>query len=94
MGAPVLSNPAAVTVSVAAVVVAAANARRRRLIIQQTSANPVRVGGASVTAATGIHLGQNERLEFSGEDVPTEAIYAIREGATDGTVVVLEYAEA
>jgi hypothetical protein len=95
MGAPALANPAAVTVSTTPIQVAAANPKRKWLIVQQTSANPVRVGGASVTATTGISLAQRGFVTFGDGkmECPTEAIFAVREGAADGTVNVLEFAD-
>lgn len=93
---PKLINRAAVAVGAAEILVLAANPRRRWAVIQQTSANPVRVGAQGVTAATGISLAQRDRLVLEGEEgeCPTDAIYAIREAAADGTIVVLEYADA
>jgi hypothetical protein len=86
-----ITNPAAVTVSNAAVVVAEANPLRKRLIITQTSANAVRVGTSTVSTSTGFRLGQNERYVLDGANCPTDAIYAIREGGSDGTVCVVEF---
>lgn len=94
MGARKLFNRAAVTVGAVEVVVLPANARRTYACIQQTSANPVRVGAQGVTALTGISLAQRDRLVLEGDECPTEAIYAIREAAADGTVIAIEQAEA
>lgn len=95
MASSKLINRAAVAVDATAggVVVAAANPTRKRIILQQTTANPVRIGASGVTAATGIHLGQWDKLELSGDDCPTDAIHAIREGGVNGEIVVIEYAE-
>lgn len=89
-----LFNRAAVTVSTVAVEIVPANAKRRYLAICQTSANAVRVGAAGVTATTGIKLAQNGTLVFDGANVPTDAIYAIRDAASDGTVSAIEVAES
>lgn len=88
-----LTNPAAVTVSSTAIIVLAANAKRKYAVIQNLSSNAVRVGSASVTASTGIRLAQYDRLVLEGVSVPTEDIYAIREGGSDGSCVALQYVE-
>lgn len=85
-----LFTRATVTVSSSAIVVLAANPKRKWAIIQQTSANPVRVGDSLVTATTGISLAQRDKIILEGKDCPTDAIYAIREGGSDGTVSVIE----
>jgi hypothetical protein len=92
-----LINRAAVTVTVGQVQIAAANPTRRRIWIQQTSANAIRFGDTGVAATTGIRLGQNERILIEpapGAPCPTGAIFAIREGGTDGTVNVVEDADS
>jgi hypothetical protein len=91
---PNLYNRAAVTVSSTAIIVVAANATRKKVVICQTSANAVRVGALGVLATTGIRLAQGEKLVLEGVDCPTDAIYAIREGASDGTVSAIEVAES
>lgn len=94
MGADKLFNRAAVTVSNVAIEVLPANSRRKWAVICQTSANPVRIGAAGVAATTGIRLAQSEKLVLEGDNCPTDAIFAIREGGTDGTVSAIEVAEA
>lgn len=89
-----LFNRAAVTVSTVAVQIVPANTKRRYLAISQTSANAIRVGAADVTATTGVKLVENDRIVFDGDHVPTDAIYAIRDGAADGTVSSIEVAES
>ena len=84
-----LVNLPAVVVSAVAVEIAPADPHRRRIFIVQSSANPVRIGAAGVTAATGYRLGQNERMQLEGPECPTDAIYAIREGGADGNVSCL-----
>ena len=94
---PTIANPAAVTVSSTPIIVLAANPRRKYAVICQTSANAVRVGNSTVAATTGARLGAtgttNDRLVLEGKDCPTEAIYAIREGGSDGTVTALEVSD-
>lgn len=92
-----LNDIAAVTVSAAAVQVVAANPTRMWLVICNVSANPVRVGASNaLAAANGIRLAQGEKLVLEGnargKPCPTDAVFAIREGGTDGTVTALEYA--
>lgn len=91
---PRLTNLPAVVVSAAEVQVAPANPSRRKLILCQTTANAVRVGIAGVLATSGLRLGAvgttNDRLVLEGEDCPTEAIFAIREGGADGSVCGIE----
>lgn len=81
-----LVNLTTKTVSTVALVVAPASPRRRRVYLVQSSANAVRIGADGVTATTGYRLGQNERVEIEG----TDAVYAIREGGSDGTVSGVE----
>lgn len=89
-----INNLANAAVGVAAAIAVPANPNRRRLLLVQTTANAVRIGGIGVTAATGYRLGQNERLELSGDYVPTSAIYAIREGGADGNLSGVEIVDA
>lgn len=77
----------ATTVGTPSVTVAVANPKRVKLVIKNTSANPVRVGFTNPqTATTGTRLAQNESFVLEGEKVPTDAVYGIREGGSDGTV--------
>lgn len=91
---PRLTNLPAVAVGVAEVQVVPANPKRKTLILCQTTANAVRVGVTGVLATSGVRLGAvgttNDRLVLEGEDCPTEAIFAIREGAADGSVCGIE----
>lgn len=77
-------------VGAAAAQVVAANTKRTYLILQNTSANPVRIGFTNaVTAATGFRLAQGERFVLEGSKdapVPTDAVFAIREGGVDGVL--------
>lgn len=73
-----------------------ANPSRTRVIISQSSANPVRVGVLGVLATSGVRLAQGQQLVLEtngGTPCPTEAIYAIREGAADGTCQAIEVSE-
>jgi hypothetical protein len=91
-----LVNRAAVTVSNVEIQLLAANPKRKWAVIQNTSANPIRVGAVGVTATTGIRLAQGERLVV-GEQIlggcPTDQINGIREGGSDGTVSPIEWAD-
>lgn len=87
-------NRAPVTVSSVAIQIVAASSRRRWLCIQNISANPVAIGASGVAAGTGIILNQNDKLVFDGQRIPTNAIFAIRTGGSDGTITIVEVAEA
>jgi hypothetical protein len=86
----ILRNIADVTAGAAASIIVPANTKRQKLVITQNSANPVRVGVLGVLATSGVRLAQGQQLVLDGEDCPTEAIYAIREGASDGTCSAIE----
>jgi hypothetical protein len=79
-----------VTVGAASAQVVAANPKRKGLVITNPTANPIRVGFTNPqTATTGQRLAQGEKfiLESTpGHNCPTDAIYAIREGGSDGAV--------
>lgn len=67
--------------------IAAANTSRKNIIVQNTHAsNNIRVGIGTVTATRGLQLQPGMSATF----VTTAAIVAIREGAADGTVAVVE----
>lgn len=69
---------------------AAANSNRKKIILQNVGAANVRVGDASnVAAGRGIRLTPGASMTLD----TTAAINAIREGATDSTVAVLEEVE-
>lgn len=89
-----LFNRSAVTVSSVAILVLPANPTRKWACISQTSANPVRIGAAGVLATTGIRLAQGGTLVLEGANCPTDAIYAIREGGSDGTCSAVELADS
>lgn len=85
-----ITNGAETSVAGSAVQVLAANANRKKLIIQNTGAANVRVGVSGVTATTGVRLVRNGSLLLEMPDCPTQAIYAIREGAVSSTVFAQE----
>jgi hypothetical protein len=82
------ANPADITVGVAATLLAAANANRKEVLIHVPSdaANSIRVGSATVTAGAGLEVEAGTTLALSVEC----AIYAIRTGATDVDVSIID----
>lgn len=78
-----LTNGAETAVSSSAVQILASLAGRKMVIVQNTGNANIRVGVSGVTAATGIRLAPSGTVTFSGADVPTQAIFAIRETSTD-----------
>jgi hypothetical protein len=94
----ILVNLTPVTVSTTPIIVAAANANRRRIWITNVSPNPIRVGGPVagngqvISASNGYRLAQYEKLMIGSDGAPcyTGDIWAIREGASDGTANVIE----
>lgn len=77
-----------ITVSTTAVVVLAADSNRKHGTIRNTSANNIRLGDqANVAAGRGYQLRGGEFYTHDG----TDALYAVREGASDGTVCVIEH---
>ncbi len=89
-----LANGAQTTVDNTAggVQIVAANANRKTLIIQNTGSNNIRVGISGVTNTTGVRLTAGASLIFAGHGIPTNAIFAIREGASNSTALVQEVA--
>lgn len=85
-----LSNGVQTNVSSAAVQVLAANAVRKKLILQNTGSSRCRIGTTGLTAGTGVRLEAGEALIFDRPDVPTNAIFAIRDASTDTTVLAQE----
>lgn len=83
-----LANGAEVTVGAAATQILAASSTAKLVILQNTSANNVRVGVSGVTATTGFRLAAGVMVIFTPDMIPTTAaLYAIREGSSDGTVL-------
>lgn len=85
-----LTNGAETAVGAAAVQVIAANASRKKLIVQNTGLGDVRVGVSGVTATSGVRLIRNGSIIFDMPDCPTQAIFAIRDGAVSSTVLAQE----
>lgn len=82
-----LNAGAQTAVSSSAVQVIAAGTTRRLLILQNVGAGACRIGPSGVTATTGVKLSAGAEIIFDGSAVPTNAVYAIRDGATDTTVL-------
>lgn len=85
-----LSNGAQTAVAAAAVQVAAANANRKAILIQNVGLANVRVGVSGVTTTTGFRLVPGQIVILEMPYVPTQAIFAIREGAISSTVLAQE----
>lgn len=83
-----LDNTSDITVSSTAVLLKAADANTKEVLIHVPSdaSNSIRVGGASVTATTGLEVEAGMSLQLSVE----AAVYAIRDGASDVTVSTLK----
>jgi hypothetical protein len=80
------------TISNASESVLAANTSRVGFIIQNVGTTNVRVNlaGSTATTTNGLQLTPGQVLQMFGK-VPTGAITAIREGAADGTLHVVEF---
>ena len=87
MGMGTLANGAQTTVSSSAVQVIASNSNRVALMIQNVGAYPCRVGVSGVTATTGLRLDAGMALAIDGSACPTGAIFCIRDGSNDTTVL-------
>ena len=85
-----LANGVQTTVSSVAVQILAANASRKKLIIQNVGIMPMRVGVSGVTATTGMRLSSDGSVLFEMPHCPTQAIFAIRDGAVDTTALAQE----
>lgn len=85
-----LANGAETSVAGSAVQVLAANTNRRKVIVQNTGLANVRIGVTGVTATTGMRLVPNGHLLLEMPNCPTQAIFAIREGAVSSTVFAQE----
>lgn len=83
-----VNNPGDVTATAAAALAIAANANRKEveICLPSTATNPVRVGSATVTAASGSILEPGTSKVFGVE----AALYVIRTASPDETVTVLE----
>lgn len=76
-----LNDGVETAVSNVAVLVLPANPNRKKLIVQNTGTENVRIGAIGVTATTGLRLLPSGSMIIDMPDVPTNAIYAIRESA-------------
>lgn len=85
-----LNNGTQTAVAAVAVSVAAANALRRAIILQNVGLANVRVGTTGVTTTTGFRLVPGQIVILEHPYVPTNAIFAIREGAVSSTVLAQE----
>lgn len=85
-----LNNGAQTAVAAAAVQVLAANVNRKATLIQNVGIGNIRVGVTGVTAITGFRLVSGQIVIFEMPYVPTQAIFAIREGAVSSTAFVQE----
>lgn len=77
-----------VTVSTSAVALNTASTAGKRLTVKNTSANAVDLGVNSVTAAAGFDLAAGASATITLQ--PGDVLYAIRSGASDGTVAIVE----
>lgn len=85
-----LANGAETAVGAVAVSILAANAARKTAIVQNTGGANIRVGVVGVTATTGLRLTPGSYIIFEMPFVPTQALFAIREGGTDSIAFTQE----
>lgn len=85
-----LHNGSETSVSSSAVEVLAGNRERKKLVVQNTGADSCRIGSSGVGATSGFRLPAGERVTFDAPFCPVSAIYAIRDGSSDTTVLAME----
>lgn len=86
-----LAVNAPVTVSTTAVQLLPENHARVALILHETGGQPARFDTHDDVAATnGVLLAASTQLVWEGDACPTDAIWAIRQGGSDATVVAAE----
>lgn len=85
-----MANGAETPVAGVAVQILAANASRQKYFIQNTGPANIRVGVSGVTATTGVRLVPNGNLLFEMPHCPTQAIFAVREGAISSVAFAQE----
>jgi hypothetical protein len=87
-GSNTINNPGDITASALVSAAIAANANRKvvKFSLPSTATNPVRLGNATVTAASGDILEPGSSVSYGDES----AWYVIRTAAPDETVTVLE----
>lgn len=90
---PTSTHTADNTVTNASETILAANTARKGFIIENVSANNVRVNlaGATATTTNGLRLAENQVLTMLDPFCPKGAITAIREGASDAVLHVVEF---
>jgi len=85
------ADGAQTTVGGTAVQVLAANANRKSAVIQNVGDEAVRLGPTGVTATSGwVSLAAGAIFVLSQPYCPSVAVFAIREGGADGTVLASE----
>lgn len=89
-GTSSLSNGTQTTVSSSAVQILASNANRKWAVIQNVGVSNIRVGITGVTATTGILVVPNGNITFQMPNIPTNAIFAIRDGSVDSIALAIE----
>lgn len=86
-----LTNGTQVSTSGAGTVsILASNANRRSATVQNVGLATVRIGVSGVTTTTGYQLVAGSTLILEMPYVPTQELFMIREGAVNGTVLVME----
>lgn len=85
-----LGNGAETAVSAVAVPILAANANRKAAIVQNTGTANIRVGVAGVTVTTGLRLLPDGVAIYEEDFVPTQTLFAIREGGSDSVAFTQE----
>lgn len=81
---------ASVTSSSSTAALAPANTGRKLLILQNTGSGNVRIGPSTVTSATGVQLVAGGTIIFQPPFIPSNAFFAILEGATTSSVLWAE----
>lgn len=85
-----LANGTQTAVSSAAVQILASNASRKTAVVQNTGTANIRVGVAAVAATTGLQLTPGAVAIYEEPHVPTQALFAIREGGVDSVAFAQE----
>lgn len=85
-----VDNGGDVFVGAAAVPVLPANPVRKAAVVQNIGLANIRIGVAGVTSSSGLRLMPGEAFEVNMPFCIPDALFAIREGATDSMVAVIE----
>ena len=88
--ASVLGNGTQTSVGASATLVLGSNPNRKLAIIQNVGNQNVRIGAAGVTNTTGMRLTPGAILMLTPPFIPTNSIFAIREGGGSSTVLTQE----